>query len=254
MALPAPLRRIPLAHRGYHHGPNCPENSRAAFRAAVDAGYGIEMDAQLSSDGQAMVFHDYDLGRLTHDSGPIRQRSAAELSKIILKGTQEGIPRLSEVLELVDWRVPLLIEIKDQDGIMGPDVGILEQAVARDLKHYEGPVAVMSFNPHAVAAFGDAAPDIARGLVTSAFSDQAWPLLSQATREHLREIPDFDVVGASFISHQASDLSNARVRELKRKGVPILCWTIHDPGEEIRARRIADNITFEGYAPKIPSP
>ncbi len=249
-----PFLRAPLAHRGYHDkAAGRPENSRAAFLAAIDAGYGIEMDVQQSSDGQAMVFHDYDLARLTGATGPIRQRTAAELGKITLKGSDEHIPTLTEILDLVAGRTALLIEVKDQDGIMGKDVGILEKAIAEALAGYKGPVAVMSFNPNAVAAFGAYSPDIPRGLTTCAYSALGWPLLPAQVRRRLREIPDFDRVGASFISHQATDLRRPRIHELKKNGTPILCWTIRSRGEEIRARQIADNITFEGYAPPIPA-
>ncbi len=251
--LPRSLLAVPIAHRGYHDlEAGRPENSRSAFEAALDAGYGIEFDVQQSADGQAMVFHDYDLARLAHASGPIRQRSAEELSHIRLRGNDETIPTLREVLALVAGRVPLLIEVKEQDGVMGRDVGVLERDIADALAGYSGDVAVMSFNPNAVAVFRDALPEVPRGLTTSPFSAEAWPLLPESVRADLRAIPDFERVGASFISHQAADLSSARVAELKEKGVPVLCWTIHSPAEELRARRVADNITFEGYAPDIP--
>jgi len=251
--LPDDLLRLPVAHRALHDlAAGRPENSRAAIRAAIAAGYAIEIDLQLTADGQAMVFHDYDLKRLTHDSGPLRQRTAAELSQIPLAGGDgEGIPRFSEVLELVAGRVPLLIEIKDQDGAMGPDVGPLEAAAAAALKGYEGPLALMSFNPHSMAEMARLAPDLRRGLVTSAYDPTDWPL-STATGDHLREIPDFDRVEACFISHEAADLARPRVRALHAEGVPVLCWTIRSPAAEAEARKLADNITFEGYLADIP--
>src|SRR5690606_17300252 len=114
-----------------------PENSPAAIAAAIDAGYAIEIDIQPSADGVPMVFHDYDLRRLTGQPGRIRGKTAAELARIpLLDAGGGGIPTLAEVLRLVAGRVPLLIEIKDQDGAMGPDVGPLENAVARDLAGY----------------------------------------------------------------------------------------------------------------------
>ncbi len=253
-SLPHSFLGPPIAHRGYHDiAAGRPENSRAAFEAAIGTGYGIEIDVQQSADGEAMVFHDYDLGRLSHASGPIRQRTASELKGIRLIGSDETIPTLSEVLSLVAGRVPVLIEVKDQDGIMGEDVGVLEQSIARALDEYHGDVAVMSFNPNAIAVFAEVAPHVPRGLTTAPFSLSAWPLLPRRVRHHLRKIPDFKRVGASFISHQAADLSSPRVRELKEGGVPVLCWTIHNRGEELRARQVADNITFEGYTPEIPS-
>ena len=252
MTLPAAFLGAPLAHRGLHDvADGRPENSRAAIRAAIAHGYGIEIDVQRSADGQAMVFHDYGLRRLTGTEGTVAQRSAAEMAGITLTGGDDGAPTLPEVLEIVAGQVPLLIEIKDQDGSMGPNVGPLEHAVADALQGYAGPVAVMSFNPHAVAAFAEAAPEVPRGLTTSAYTPGDWPL-SPDTCARLRDIPDFDRVGASFISHEAADLGRDRVAELKAAGVPILCWTITSAQAERDARRVADNVTFEQYLPPLP--
>lgn len=252
--LPDSFRRIPIAHRGLHDkSDGRPENSRAAFAAAIEHGYGIELDLQPSSDGRAMVFHDYELGRLTNHSGPVCRRSAKELAEMALKGGHEGIPTLAEILELVDGAVPLLIEIKDQDGALGPDIGDLQAACAADLAGYSGPVAVMSFNPHAVAEMARRAADVPRGLTTSNFSSDEWKLVPAARRESLSRIEEFDRVGASFISHDVDDLDNPRVAELKARGATILCWTIRSAKQEAMARRIADNITFESYLPALPS-
>ena len=251
--LPPAFRGPPIAHRGYHdRDAGRPESSRAAFEAAIASGYGIECDVQLSADGRAMVFHDYDLRRLTPETGPVRGRSAAELARIPLRFSDETVPTLAEVLELVAGRVALLVEIKDQDGAMGPDVGALEAAVAADLQGYAGPVAVMSFNPHSVAAFAAAAPCVARGLTTSAWAAKDWETVPAATRERLRGIPDYDRLGASFVSHEAKDLARPRVAELKAAGAAVLCWTIRSAEAEAEARRMAHNVTFEGYAAAIP--
>jgi glycerophosphoryl diester phosphodiesterase len=243
-----PFLTRPIAHRAFHDlAAGRPENSRAAIAAAIAAGYAIEIDIQPSADGRAMVFHDYELARLTPETGAVCQRNAAELSAIPLRGGDEGIPSLREVLDLVAGRVPLLIEIKDQDGALGTRVGPLEQAVAGDLAGYPGAVALMSFNPHSVAALAGAAPDRPRGITTCGYAAAHFPLLPEATRAHLRGIPDFDRVGASFISHAAADLDHPRVAELKARGVPVLCWTIRSAEAEAQARRLADNITFEAY-------
>ncbi|SMY08403.1 glycerophosphodiester phosphodiesterase family protein [Flavimaricola marinus] len=248
MTLPPAFLARPIAHRAYHDiAARRPENSRAAVRAAVAAGYGIEIDVQPSADGVPMVFHDYDLGRLTGVSGPIARRRAAELAELSLLQGDEPVPTLAEVLSDVAGRVPLLIEVKDQDGAMGPDVGPLERAVAKALADYAGPVAVMSFNPHSVAVMAEAAPGVPRGLTTESYDPKANPTLPRAVCNHLRAIPDFGRVGASFISHEAADLASPHVAALKAKGVPILCWTIRSPEAEAEARKIADNVTFEGY-------
>jgi glycerophosphoryl diester phosphodiesterase len=256
MSTPAPaldtafLTR-PLAHRGLHDkSAGRPENSPAGFRAAIAGGYGIELDLQLSLDGRAMVFHDYDLRRLTGESGPIQMRTAADLGAMPLLGGTEGVPTLQQVLALVQGRVPLLIEIKDQSGILGGAVGRLEQAAANDLRAYSGPVALMSFNPHSVQKMAGLAPHTPRGLTTDAFDPDEWSFVPAATLKRLRDIPDYDALGASFISHDQHDLTRPRVSDLRNRGANILCWTIRSQAEESAARRIAQNITFEGYTPQ----
>lgn len=244
----------PLAHRALHDvARGVPENSRAAVTAAIARGYGIEIDVQQSRDGVAMVFHDYDLERLTGQSGPIRQRDAEALGHVVLSGGDEGIPTLADILTLVGGRVPVLIELKDQHGQMGPTDGTLEAATAKALAAYDGPVAVMSFNPEMVARMQELCPKVPRGIVSCDFREEHWPLLRAEVRHRLRGIPDYGRVGASFISHQADDLSAVRVAELKAGGADVLCWTIRSPEEEAEARHVAGNITFEGYLPSVPA-
>ena len=252
MRLPDAFLRAPIAHRALH-GPGRPENSLAAVRAAVAAGYGIEIDVQPSADAVAMVYHDDTLDRLTGAEGPVAARTAAELGAITLAGGDAGIPTLAEVLDAVAGRVALLIESKDQDGAMGPGVGGLERAVARALEGYGGPVAVMSFNPHSVAAMAALAPEVPRGLTTYGWDDAEAQALPEARRAELAAIADFERVGASFISHDRRDLGAPRVAKLKARGVPVLCWTVRTAEQESQAREIADNITFEGYAAALPA-
>lgn len=250
MTLPERFLTTPIAHRGLHDkADGRPENSAAAIRAAVAAGYGIEIDVQPSADAQAMVFHDYMLDRLTAASGPIAARPASDLADLPLLGSHEGVPTLADVLAIVDGKVPLLVEIKDQDGALGPDVGPLEAAVAAALSGYEGDVAVMSFNPNSVAAMARCLPDTPRGLVTEDFFDPGYDALPEPLRAALTRIDGFGASGASFISHNHRDLATEPVARLKSAGVPVLCWTIKSSEEEATARKIADNVTFEGYLP-----
>lgn len=251
--LPGPLLRVPVAHRGLHdraHG--IVENSRAAARAALEAGYGIECDIQRAACGEAMVFHDEALPRLTAAPGLVADYTAEALGRVLLNGTQESVPTLPEFLALVAGRVPLLIEIKDQTGVLGPDVGPLERRVAECLAGYAGPVAVMSFNPHSVASLADSAPNLPRGLVSGAFSDGEWAL-PDYRRAELANLSDAARVGAGFVSHDRRDLDNPALARLKRAGLPVLAWTIRNLEQEAAARKVADNITFEGYRPRIPS-
>jgi glycerophosphoryl diester phosphodiesterase len=253
VALPEAFLRLPVAHRALHdRAAGRPENSRDAVRAAVAAGYAIEIDVQLSSDGQAMVFHDDDLDRLTDQSGPVRARTAADLGAIRLTDAADGIPTLPEILALVAGRVPLLVEVKDQTGDLSAGVGPLERAAAKALVGYTGPVALMSFNPHSVAALADLAPGVPRGLTTMTFDPEEWGLTGARAAE-LSAIPDYDRVGASFISHHWRDLADPRIADLAAQGAGILCWTVRAPDVEATARRIAHNVTFEGYPATIPA-
>ena len=252
--LPFEFLQRPIAHRALHDiTDQRPENSRAAIRAAIEAGFGIEIDLQLSSDGRAMVFHDYDLKRLTGQSGPIQQITAAQAQALhLLHSQDEGIPTFDEALDLVAGRAPLLIEIKDQDGAMGENIGQLEADTVRTLQGYDDPVALMSFNPNSVAELKQIAPHLPRGIVTGLY-DPKVELLPTAVCDHLRTIPDFDRVGASFISHEVTDLDRPCVAELKAKRVPILCWTVRSVEQEAEARTISDNVTFEGYMAAHPA-
>lgn len=247
--LPERFRSVPLAHRALHDiKDGRPENSRAAIKAAVDLGYGIEIDVQLTADNGAVVFHDYDLPRLTRAKGAVRDYSRADLASVALKGGDETIPGLAEVLGLIDGKVPLLIEIKDQDGKLGANVGPLEAAVAADIDGYSGELAVMSFNPHSVRAMQTLAPDVPRGLTTENFHRLSWSA-PMARLAELTAIQDYEAVGACFISHSHKDLANPRVGELKTQGATILCWTVRSPAEERKARQVVHNVTFEGYLP-----
>ena len=254
--LPGAFLRAPLAHRALHDAAaRKPENSLSAIRAAVAAGFGIEVDLQLSADGQAMVFHDDTLERLTGAPGRVDARPAAELGALpLFGGSGEGMPTLAQALAAVAGKVALLLELKDQSGRMGPTNGRLEAATARALKGYAGPVAVMSFNPEMVARLAELAPDLPRGLTTYAFPPADFPQAAddralEAHRARLAAIADYDRAGASFVSHHWRDLANPRLFELRAQGVPILCWTIRSREEERAARRVAQNITFEGYLP-----
>ncbi len=249
--LPPDFLATPIAHRALHDKER-PENSRAAIEAAIRHGYGIEIDVQASADHAALVFHDYDLGRLTEAQGAVRSRTRAELADVRLSGSDEAIPELAEVFDIIGGKVPLLVEIKDQDGALGPGIGPLEAAVAKAIDGYNGPLAVMSFNPHSVARMAEHCPDVPRGLTTDAFHRDDWPAPKERLSE-LATIPDYARTGACFISHNWRDLARQRVKELKDQGTSVLCWTVRSAQEEAEARRVADNITFEGYlAPRTP--
>lgn len=250
--LPAAFLGAPIAHRGLHdRAAGVIENSRAAAEAAIAAGYGIELDVQLTADGEAVVFHDDEMPRLTGEPGLVRDYTAAALGRIGLRDGGETVPTLAAFLELVAGRVPLLVEIKDQDGALGPDVGTLEARVAALLSDYPGAAALMSFNPHSVACFATLAPDRPRGLTTCAFDTADWSL-PDYRRAELAALADVGRTGAAFVSHDRKDLGNPAVARLKAEGLPVLTWTVRSAAQEAEARRVADNITFEGYRAAMP--
>ena len=247
--LPKAFLTAPIAHRGLHdRDAGVIENSRSAVAAAVDAGYGVEIDLQMSADGEAMVFHDYHLDRLTEATGPVARVGAIELARLELTGGGEGVPTLAEVMDIVRGRTPLLIELKDQSGCFKPVDGRLERRVAKLLSAYEGPAAVMSFNPHSVATCASTAPDVPRGRVTCNFKPEDWLGLTQTRADELNLIDDLDALGASFISHDHEDLEDPIVNMVKGTGRNVLCWTTKSPAEDRMARQIAENVTFEKYA------
>ncbi|MEO0362212.1 MAG: glycerophosphodiester phosphodiesterase family protein [Pseudomonadota bacterium] len=251
-ALPRAFFDAPIAHRGLHdRASGVIENSRAAVAAATEAGYGIEIDLQLSADGEAMVFHDDRLDRLTATTGPVRARPARELARLELTGGAEGMPTLADILDLVRGRVPLLIEAKDQSGALGPVDGRLERRAARLLAAYEGPVALMSFNPDSVAAMAEAAPSVARGRVTMDFRAAEWAGVAPDRRAALNGLGDLDALACGFISHHHTTLEGEEAQRVMATGRPVLCWTVRSEAEEASARRHAANVTFEGYRAAI---
>ncbi|MFB0994873.1 MAG: glycerophosphodiester phosphodiesterase family protein [Paracoccaceae bacterium] len=248
--LPPPFLARPLAHRGLHRrSEGRIENSLSAIDAAVQAGYGIEIDVQMSKDGQAIVFHDENLDRLTNETGPVVACDAAALTLFTLKDGQDQIATLPQVLRHIAGRCARLIEIKDQSGVLGPSDGRLETAIFHAISAYLGPLALMSFNPHSVFHMACLCPQIARGLTTEAFVAQDWPSLTAKRAEKLCQISDYEASGSSFISHDWRDLGRPRVAALRAASADILCWTVRSRAEEAKARKNAQNVTFENYLP-----
>jgi glycerophosphoryl diester phosphodiesterase len=229
------LAQSTYAHRGLHGGGRV-ENSPSAFAAAIERGLGIECDVQRSRDGQAMVFHDWELDRLTGESGPVKARDAAELSGIKLNGGDDTIPTLPQLLSQVAGRVPLLIEIKSKREVRYTPLCL---AVRRALEGYRGPAAVMSFDPRVVRWFRDNAPHIVRGLVVT---EEGHRTLSGRYRRHLslwRGKPE-------FLAYDVRDLPSRFAIAQRRRGFPLLTWTVRSQELAERARAHADAPIAEG--------
>jgi glycerophosphoryl diester phosphodiesterase len=223
------------AHRGLHGG-GTPENSLSAFAAAIALGLGIECDVQQTGDGQAVVFHDWDLDRLTGERGPVALRSAAELAQIRLAGGNDRIPPLRDMLGMVRGRVPLLIEVKTRrERRIVP----LCLAVRRELEGYSGPAAVMSFDPRVGEWFRRHAPRVIRGLVVS---EEGARTLSGAFRRRraLRQArPD-------FLAYDVRDLPSPFAAAQRKRGLPVLTWTVRSGALRKRAADHADAMIAEG--------
>lgn len=223
-----------FAHRGLHGG-GTPENSRAAFAAALAAGHGIELDVQRSGDGQAVVFHDDTLDRLTADTGPVQRRTAAQLGAITLAGSTETIPSLRQVLDQIAGTAPVLIEVKSKRDIR---IAALCLAVRRVLEGYTGPHAVMSFDPRVSRWYAANSPHTVRGLIVSEGEDRALP---GKVRRHLalwHARPD-------FLAYDVRDLPSRFAAAQRRRGLPVATWTVRDVEHEDRAREYADAAIFE---------
>ena len=227
------------AHRGLHDAER-PENTMPAFAAACEAGFGIELDVHLSRDGEVVVIHDHDLMRLAGRPDAPEDLSADELADLSILGSGYGAPRLTEVLALVDGRVPLLIELKNR-GFAGP----LEEATAGILRDYDGLCAVQSFSPFAVRWFMRHDAKRPRGQLSCLKSllDTGVHWLPLFMARHL--LSDF-VCRPTFISYCKQYLNTWVVRHLRRGGVPILAWTVESLHEAEAAAPYCDT-SYNAY-------
>lgn len=243
------LRQTPIAHRGLHNQREAIiENSISAFRAAVEAGYAIELDLQVSSDGEAVVFHDLSLERLTSQRDAVSDRKARDLSKTRLRGSDDCIPLLAEVLDLVVGRVPLLIELKAWTR----QIGRLEERTATLLRDYKGPFAVQSFNPFCIRWFRDFAPEIPRGLLSTHYRETYGYELSRRARFMLRHLLMAPMLRPDFIAYDVNALPAMAPSIARRLGLPVLAWTVANEHQMKVGSAYADNIIFEGFRAPFP--
>lgn len=222
------------AHRGLH-GAVIPENSLAAFRLAIEEGYGIELDVQRAGDGTPVVFHDSVLDRLTGEIGAIARHSAAQLAAVTLGGTAESIPSLRQALNLIDGRQPVLIELKSSRGAR---IAALCLAVRRVLEGYTGPHAVMSFDPRVSRWFRRHSPHTVRGLIVSEGEDRALPGKIRRRAALWQAAPD-------FLAYDIRDLPSRFATAQRKRGLPVATWTVRRPDHHERAGLHADAVIFE---------
>ncbi len=246
------LTERPVAHRGLHDvNAGVIENTPSAVKAALSYGFAIEVDLQMSKDGEAMVFHDITLDRLTTSKGKVCARTARQLKRVNFKDTKDRMWTLSELLQLVQGLVPLVIEIKSQWDNVGP----LEQRVAEVLSTYHGPACVMSFNPHSILKIKELAPSLTRGLVAKNFShDAEWSHLNSKQHFLKNHLLYAFVIKPDFIAYHVKALP-ALAPWITRTlfGMPLLSWTVRTEQDQRTVKRWADQMIFEGFVPENPA-
>ena len=244
-ALPGWLLDRPIAHRGLHdRAAGRPENSLAAFRAAAEQGFPVELDVRLSADGEVMVFHDDELDRLTDLAGRFDSHDAATLSAAHLAGSGQTIPTLAQVLATIDRRVGIAVEVKSFFG----DVGPCEEKTLAQMRAYGGDWIVQSFNPFSLAWFLRHAPEVIRGQISGPVQDWDLPW----SRWRCLQARDYGLLWLSrpdFLCHDCTCLPNPTLDALKARGYPLTCYTVRDRATQARLAGYVDNIIFEGYEP-----
>jgi glycerophosphoryl diester phosphodiesterase len=239
----------PIAHRGLHdRASGIIENTLTAAEAAIAGGFSIECDVQLTSDGEAVVFHDFSLERLTGETGEVSRRKASELAGIAISGSRsDTIPTLSAFLDRIAGRVPLVVEVKSRfDGNL-----TLVRRTCEVLAAYDGPAVVKSFDPQVVAEVRRVTPKIPRGIVAeSHHTDKSYAALTKEQKHALGNLLHFEESQPQFVSWRVGDLPAAAPYLARLLGhLPVMTWTVRTPDDRERAAKHADQMVFEGFRP-----
>jgi len=223
------------------------ENMPSAVSAAVAGNFAIEVDLQLSADGEAMVHHDYKLGRLNEGIGELIDMTAAQLKAVAFKQTADRMMTLGDLCDLVGGRVPLVLEMK---SIYSGDRKLAAR-MAQVLANYRGPAAAMSFDPDQVIAIREHMPGITRGIVAQrSYNDSHWTHLPQLTRDGMLHLRHGFRTQPHFVAYWVNELP-APAPWIARNlfGCALLTWTVRTPEQRIRATHYADQMIFEGFVP-----
>ena len=248
MRAPDWLTARPIAHRGLHDAARgIIENMPGAVQAAIAGNFSIEVDIQLTADGEAMVHHDDALGRLTEGSGALLGKTAAELKAVTFKSTPERMMSLGDLCTLVAGRVPLVIEVKshfDRDRR-------LVSRMAEVLSSYSGPAVGMSFDPDQVLVLRELMPLRARGIVAEReYTEEDWPEASPEQRRGMSHLRHAFRTRPHFVAYWVNELPAAAPWIARHVfGLPLLTWTVRTPDQRTRAARHADQMIFEGFVP-----
>jgi len=243
----------PIAHRGLHdRSKGVIENSRSAFAAAIERGYAIETDVQLSSDGVPFIFHDDDFDRLTEATGRSDARPIAEVARLTLKGSAAGDvpPLFAEFLAQVAGRTQLQIELKQQKDAAGTSA--LAATVAAALKSYAGPYTLESFDPHLLIALRREGVTAPLGIITYGYDEPTWDTKVSGWQKFvLRHLLHWPLTRFNFISCRNVSLYLPAVRFFRARGMEVTTWTITSEQAAVASKRGADQIVFEGFLPAI---
>jgi glycerophosphoryl diester phosphodiesterase len=242
------LTTRPIAHRGLHDATRgLIENTAGAVRAAIAANYGIEVDVQVSRDGEAMVHHDDVLGRLTEGYGRLDALTAAELKRVAFRGSEERMMTLGDLCDLVGGRITMVVELKSRfDGD-----GRLPARVADVLVGYRGPAAPMSFDPRQLARLQQKSPRLPRGIIAAKYRPHPyWDLMPPWMRHGMGYLLTALTARPQFVAYAVADLP-AVAPLLARHifSLPLLTWAVRTDAERQTAARWADQMIFEGFRP-----
>ncbi len=243
----------PIAHRGLHNAAaGVIENSGPAFEAAIAGGYGIECDLQPASDGTAMVFHDSALARLVEADGNTTDHTPTALTRLAYKGDPGArILRLTDLLDLVAGRAPILVEVKS--AWEAPDPRFIA-SIARELAAYRGPFAIMSFDPSMVAVLKPLLPGVPRGIVSGLYQPSWSGGKLDADRSfRLSHLIESRAAEPDFFAYHVKALPTPVTRFLREGlGIPLFTWTVRSKKDLATARQWADAPIFEAIDPDLP--
>ena len=232
------------AHRGFHNNESdAPENSAKAMRLAVENGYGIELDVQLTKDGKVVVFHDATLKRVCGVDAKVNSMTYEELQQLRLLGSDERIPLFSDVLKIIDGKVPLIMEVKMVDA----KTRICELA-DKELENYKGIYCMESFHPFAVQWYRKNRPDVVRGQLSANFNKEGQ---KESIREWLVHMLFINVLGRpDFVAYSHKSANNLSRNLTRMWGATAVAWTIRSQKELDNNRKKFDLFIFEGFRPK----
>ena len=234
-----------IAHRGFHSlDKSIPENSLLAIKKAIDYNYSIEMDVNVTKDGQVVVFHDINLKRLCNKNINLSEANYDVIKNFHLLNTNEKIPLLKDVLTLVKGRVPLLIELKPKGNNK-----LLCEAFTKAIKNYKGKFAIHSFSPKIVYWFRKNHPEIIRGQVTEYFKDDL--KMNRFIKYLMRKMTFNIFTKPDFINYGIKDLPNKYADKIYKKGMTVISYCARNKSEFNMVRKHYNNAVFEFFRPEI---